>query len=199
MLPDLHTFAAASFATVAGGLATGVASDACGGGSGGRLVGDLRRIWPSRWAGEGGLSPRCGSECHRIEAERFHSSQALRPSLTDPYMDFVRQTLDQYPRCATRLYQMIRERGYTGSVVHLRRTVVAQLLPREREPFLRLHTFPAEQAQVDWAHFGQMAVGRARRNLSCFVITLSSSRALNLEFFFNQTMENFLRCHVHAF
>jgi hypothetical protein len=66
-------------------------------------------------------------------------------------MDFVRQTLDQYPRLrATRLYQMIRERGYTGSVVQLRRTV-AQLRPRAREPFLRLHTFPAE-------HYGKFRV-----------------------------------------
>src|SRR5262249_51781942 len=60
-------------------------------------------------------------------------------------------------------------------------------------------TFPGEQAQVDWAHFGQVQVGRARRALSCFVITLSYSRALYLEFFFDQTMENFLRGHVHAF
>jgi hypothetical protein len=42
-------------------------------------------------------------------------------------------------------------------------------------------------------------VGRARRRLSCFLITLSYSRALYLEFFFDQTMENFLRGHVHAF
>ena len=59
--------------------------------------------------------------------------------------------------------------------------------------------FPGEQAQVDWAHFGQVMVGRARRTLSCFVMTLSYSRALYLEFFFDQTMENFLRGHVHAF
>jgi transposase len=41
-------------------------------------------------------------------------------------------------------------------------------------------------------------VGRARRALSCFVMTLSYSRALYLELFFHQT-ENFLRGHVHAF
>jgi transposase len=93
---------------------------------------------------------------------------------------------------------MIRERGYAGSVVQLRRTV-ARLRPPVREPFLRLHTFPAEQAQADWANFGEVAVGRARRRLSCFVITLSYSRALYLEFFFDQTMENFLRGHVHTF
>ena len=30
-------------------------------------------------------------------------------------------------------------------------------------------------------------------------MTISYSRALYLEFFFDQTMENFLRGHVHAF
>jgi DNA replication protein DnaC len=59
--------------------------------------------------------------------------------------------------------------------------------------------FPGEQGQVDWAYFGPVMVGRAKRSLSCFVMTLSHSRALYLEFFFDQTMENFLRGHVHAF
>jgi transposase len=134
-----------------------------------------------------------------IESDRFHRGQTLRPSILDPYLEFVRQILDQHPRLrATRIYQMIRERGYTGSVVQLRRAV-AGLRPPTREAFLRLHTFPAEQAQVDWAHFGHVAVGRAKRALSCFVMTLSYSRALYLEFFFDQTMESFLRGHVHAF
>jgi hypothetical protein len=76
---------------------------------------------------------------------------------------------------------------------------VARLRPQIREPFLRLDAFAGEQAQVDWAHFGHVMVGRARRALSCFLITLSYSRALYLEFFFDQTTENFLRGHVHAF
>ena len=41
-------------------------------------------------------------------------------------------------------------------------------VPGEPEPFLRLHMFPAEQAQVDWAHFGEVAVGRARRRSVLF-------------------------------
>jgi transposase len=134
-----------------------------------------------------------------IESNHFHRAQTLRPCLTDPYLPFIRQTLQQYPQLrATRIYQMLQARGYQGSVVQLRRAV-ATLRPHRPEPFLRLHTFPAEQAQVDWAHFGQVMVGRARRRLSCFVITLAYSRALYLEFFFDQSMENFLRGHVHAF
>src|SRR6266545_4244904 len=134
-----------------------------------------------------------------IEVERFQHAEPLRPSMVDPYLPFVRQVLEQHPRLrATRLYQMIRDRGYSGSVEQLRR-VVARLRPQPHEAFLRLQVFPAEQAQVDWAYFGSVMVGRAKRQLSCFVMTLSWSRALYLEFFFDQTTENFLRGHVRAF
>jgi transposase len=134
-----------------------------------------------------------------LDTDRFRSQPRLRDRLTDPYLDFLRQTLQQYPRLrATRLYQMIRLRGYAGSVNQLRR-VVAELRPPQREAFLRLRTFPGEQAQADWAHFGEVTLGRARRRLSGFVLTLSYSRALWVEFFFDQSLENFLLGHVHAF
>ncbi len=134
-----------------------------------------------------------------IESDRFNRTELLRVSVVDPYLGFIRETLAQYPRLrATRIFQMIADRGYRGSIVQLRRAV-SRLRPPKREPFLQLQVFPGEQAQVDWAHFGQVMVGRAKRALSCFVMTLSYSRALYLEFFFDQTMENFLRGHVHAF
>ena len=116
-----------------------------------------------------------------------------------PYLDFIRQTLKEYPRLrATRIFHMIRARGYEGSVSQLRR-VVAGLRPSVEEVFLQLRTFPGEQGQADWAHFGEVQIGRARRRLSCFVITLSYSRALSLRFFFDQGLENLLRAHVEAF
>ena len=134
-----------------------------------------------------------------VETERFSNTKTLRRSATDPYADFIREILARHPRLrATRIFQMIRDRGYGGSVVQLRR-FVACLRPVQREAFLSLRTFPAEQGQVDWAHLGEVAIGRARRRLSCFVITLSYSRALYLEFFFDQRLESFLRGHIHAF
>src|SRR5271169_7139232 len=105
-----------------------------------------------------------------IESERFKNSKPLGASIVDPYIEFIRNTLDQHPRLrATRIYQMIRDRGYSGSVEQLRR-VVARLRPQPHEAFLRLQVFPAEQAQVDWAYFGSVMVGRAKRQLSCFVM-----------------------------
>ena len=47
-----------------------------------------------------------------LESERFKRGPAPRAALTDRYLDFIRQTLEQHPRLrATRLYQMLRDRG----------------------------------------------------------------------------------------
>jgi transposase len=133
-----------------------------------------------------------------LESERFRSHTPKR-LVTDPYLDFIQQTLKQHPRLrATRLFQMVRDRGYTGSIDQLRR-VVRKLRPVSSEAFLRLSVIPGEQAQADWGSFGEVSIGRARRRLSCFVVTLSYSRALWLEFFFDQAIENFLLGHVNAF
>ena len=112
-----------------------------------------------------------------IESQRLGgAAQPLRASMVDPYAQFIRQILEQHPRLrATRVYQMVRDRGYSGSVVQLRRAI-AGMRPQVREPFLLLNTLPGEQAQIDWAHFGHVRVGRAERALSCFVMTLAASR-----------------------
>jgi transposase len=137
-----------------------------------------------------------------VEADRFKQGAAVRKSrhtLLDPYMDFIRATLDQYPRLrATRLFHMLKPRGYQGSVVQLRR-VLRTLRPVCREAFLKLQTLPGEEGQADWADFGPVQIGRARRRLSGFVMTLSYSRALWVEFFFDQTLEHLLLAHVQAF
>ncbi len=57
-----------------------------------------------------------------IESEKFESSQPLRASVVDPYLGFAQQVLEEHPRLrAPRIYAMIRDRGYTGSVGQLRR------------------------------------------------------------------------------
>ena len=67
------------------------------------------------------------------------------------------------------------------------------------EAFLRRHTLPGEEAQVDWASFGKLTCGRATRNLSAFVMVLSQSRMLHVRFFLGQTQSLFLRGHQLAF
>jgi transposase len=123
-----------------------------------------------------------------------------RPSRIDPYLPFIHQTLEKFPGlAASRLYVMVHERGYGGRPDHFRH-VIAGLRPRPKaEAFLRLRSLPGEQAQADWAHFGHLEIGRARRPLMAFVMVLSYSRQIFLRFFLDARMENFLRGHAEAF
>jgi len=95
----------------------------------------------------------------------------------DAYRSFITETWKRHPTLtASRLYRMCKERGYTGGPDHFRHQV-RSLRPRPRsEAFLRLRSFPAEQAQVDWGHFGKVTIGRATRPLMAFVMVLSWSR-----------------------
>jgi transposase len=136
-----------------------------------------------------------------IEAHRFvNVPYRVVASALDPYKGFIGETLDKHPRLrATRLFDMITPRGYPGSVVQLRRYVRKVRPVSTKEAFLRLCTLAGEQAQVDWACFGRIPVGRAKRALSCFVMVLSASRAVFARFFLDQRLESFLRGHVLAF
>ena len=125
---------------------------------------------------------------------------SLRPSMVDPFVPFIIETLKAYPKLrASRLYEMVKARGYPGRPDHFRH-IVARYRPRPpAEAYLRLRTLPGEQAQVDWGHFGKLDIGRARRPLMAFVMVLSWSRQIFVRFFLNQAMSNFLRGHVEAF
>ena len=124
----------------------------------------------------------------------------VRPSMVEPYRAFIVETLTKYPTLrASRLYAMVRERGYPGAPDHFR-ALVARLRPRPAaEAYLRLRTLPGDQGQVDWAHFGKLSVGRAVRPLMAFVMVLSYSRHLFLRFYFGASMSYFVRGHVDAF
>jgi transposase len=122
-----------------------------------------------------------------------------RSSLVEPYAQFIEQTLRQYPTLrATRLHDMLRERGFAGSARTLR-TYVATVRPEPKtEAYLRLETLPGEQAQIDWAHVGRMAVPGGERSLWLFVIVLSYSRALWGELVFDLSVESLCRSLVRA-
>jgi transposase len=117
-----------------------------------------------------------------------------RAQLVEPYVDFITETLARYPRLrATRLWDMVKERGYAGGVRTLR-TYVAGVRPRPRhEVFLRTDPLVGEQAQVDWAYVGDVQVSGGRRPLWLFVMVLAWSRALWGEFVIDLTVHSLLR------
>jgi transposase len=135
-----------------------------------------------------------------VRAGIEEAAQSQRPSMIEPYLPFVRTILEKYPRLqASRLYAMVKERGYPGGPDHFRHLVALHRPKPPAEAYLRLRTLPGEQAQVDWGYFGKLRWGRAERPLMAFVMVLSWSRWIFLRFFLHQRLENFLRGHEAAF
>ena len=126
--------------------------------------------------------------------------RADRPSMIDPYLPFITETLGQFPSLtASRLYEMVRERGYPGGPDHFRHQVACYRPRPQPEAFLRLKTLPGEHGQVDWGHFGKLTIGSAQHALMAFVMVLSYSRRIFLRFYPDARMANFLRGHEAAF
>lgn len=124
---------------------------------------------------------------------------APRARLVDPYRPFIDEQLARYPTLrATRLYDMLRQRGYAGSVRTVRE-FVATVRPRPRRaPYLRTETLPGEQAQIDWAFVGKLAVPGGERALWLFVMVLAHSRALWGEFVLELSVHSLCRSLVRG-
>lgn len=128
------------------------------------------------------------------------TKQSTRTRLVDPFVPFLKETLAKYPRLrASRLWSMAKARGYTGSRSGFRAIVSRLRPPRVAEAYVRRVVLPGQEAQVDWAHFGTITIGRARRYLFAFVMVLSYCRLRFVRFAVQAAMPSFLRGHVEAF
>lgn len=126
-------------------------------------------------------------------------TSSLVPLALERYVGFIEKTLADYPRLVgTRIYDMLRERGYQGSVRVLRRYLRRVRPLPKHEVFLRVEPLVGEQAQVDWAHVGYLHVSGAKRALWAFVMVLAYSRALWAELVFDLSVHSLRRSLVRA-
>lgn len=126
-------------------------------------------------------------------------SLGTRFSKLDPYKKDVAELMEKYKHISgQRVYEEIKKKGYAGKISILR-DYLGKIRDKDKEAYLRIETLPGEQAQVDWADCGSIKIGEHTRKLSCFVMVLSYSRLMYLEFTLSQRLEDFMRCHVNAF
>jgi transposase len=122
-----------------------------------------------------------------------------RGSKLDPFRPCLEQRVREGVVNCVVLLRELRAQGYTGSYSLLKEAV--QPL-RQRPPVqatVRFETAPGEQAQVDFGVFHYQAADGTTRSLWAFVLVLSWSRLLYVEFIRRADLPTFLRCHVHAF
>ena len=126
---------------------------------------------------------------HRKTVRRALESETGAPANNDrgpragiklePYKPYLKSRLEEYPDLkAVKLLKEIRQQGYPGGHTVLKDYLHGIRAGRQPVSFLRLETRPGEFAQVDWANIGNITIGNARRQLSCFVMVLSYSRMI---------------------
>lgn len=122
-----------------------------------------------------------------------------RPSKLDPYKADIGYLLEQYPGLSgRRVFEELVKLGYTGGETILK-DYLRRIRPAKKEVFFRIETLPGEQAQVDWGNCGTINVDGCKRRLSVFVMVLSYSRMIYLEFTLSQGLDAFLEAHQNAF
>lgn len=126
-------------------------------------------------------------------------TRACGPSRVAPFASYLVERLVDYPKLpAPVLLRELHNQGFRGSLRILQRHL-RDLRVKVKPVFLRIETPPGQQAQCDWAHCGSVLVGKTRRNLSAFVMVLSYSRLMYVEFTLSQCLEDFVQCHINAF
>jgi transposase len=125
--------------------------------------------------------------------------RAPRGSKLDPYAAYVRERVTEGVDNCVVLLRELEARGYTGKYTVLKDFV--QPLRRRRAALatMRYETAPGEQAQVDFGHCTYATPEGTTRGIWVFVLVLSWSRALYVEFVRRADTATFLRCHLHAF
>ena len=158
--------------------------------------GAARHLTPPQLADTLGLDVK--TVRHWIDRPYQQRARAQRPSKLDPFKGRIVGWLDAHPLSAQQVFQRLQEAGYQGGVSIVKDYVHA-IRPPRREAFLTLAFAPGEAVQVDWGAWGSIAVGNTCRKLSFFVMVLTYSRKMYVEFMLAQTMENFLAAHINGF
>jgi transposase len=125
-----------------------------------------------------------------------------RKSLLDEFKSYVEHRYQQCALSCVRLIEEIRPMGYGGGIDTLRR-FVRTLKPAARarqKMTVRFETPPGKQSQADWAYCGRFADNAGKLvSVYCFVIILSYSRAMYVEFTTSMKLPILIGCHLRAF
>lgn len=127
-----------------------------------------------------------------------YSPRPKRQSILEPFKRYIQTRMAEGVMNARRLLREIRELGYPGSITILRDFMKPLRSPVQPRAVVRFETKPGEQAQVDFGVFSYQD-GKITRRVYAFVMVLSYSRAMYVEFVKRQDLGTLLRCHVHAF
>ncbi len=127
-------------------------------------------------------------------------SRGRKSKLVD-FREYLTRRYSETGLSGVRLCEEITKMGFTGSVSAVRRFLQtierAEISPKAT---VRFETPPGEQAQVDWAEIGYfLDEDGISRKIYAFLMVLSYSRMLFVEFVTDISTQSLIKCHQKAF
>jgi len=121
-----------------------------------------------------------------------------RCSKLDPYKQYITEQVNAGVDNCVVLLKKLKEKGYQGSYTLLK-DFVHPLRRQKPKVTVRYETEPGEQAQVDFGCVQYKTPDGTTHKLWVFVMVLSWSRAIYVEFIQKADLATFMRCHINAF
>ncbi len=128
-----------------------------------------------------------------------HPKRKPRGSILDPYKDYIKDRLKDFPLSSIRILEEIQERGYPGSYTIVKEFVRTIKRSKQIPAEYRYETAPGIQSQVDWGEVDRIMVDGKMKKLYCFAMVLGYSRMRYVEFTLDVKTETFIQCHINAF
>jgi len=131
-----------------------------------------------------------------IEEGREYLAEKPHPRILDPYQEQIMKYLED-SLSGVRIHEKLREEGVKAGYSTVK-DYICQIKKRDNI-FIRMHTLPGEEAQVDFGYLGYTLYQGKKRKTWVFNMRLSYSRLDYYEVVYDQRVETFIRCHINAF
>ncbi len=131
-----------------------------------------------------------------IEEGKEYQLKKPHPRILDPYQKEILKWLEE-DLSGVRIHEKIQQKGVKVGYSTVK-DYLSSIKKREKV-FLRIHTLPGEEAQVDFGYVGYTPYRGKRRKTWVFNMRLSYSRLDYYEVVYDQRVETFILCHIHAF
>ena len=131
-----------------------------------------------------------------IEAGKEYPKKKPHPWILDSHKEQIMKWLEDN-LSGVRIHEKMQEEGIKVGYSTVK-DYICKIKKRDNI-FIRMHTLPGEEAQVDFGYLGYTLYQGKKRKTWVFNMRLSYSRLDYYEIVYDQRVETFIRCHINAF